>query len=455
MSTTSVAVYVRQSVEHAEGIQRQLARCRALVEARGWTVAEEFEDNATSATKARGPQSAWSRLLASPHAVVVAVDLDRLVRSQRDLLTLLEAGKRVVTVDGEIDLSTADGEFRATMIAALARFEVRRKGERSVRANADRVARRGLPVPGKRRFGFEPGNLRERPNEADMVRAACRDMLAGRSLRSIAIEWGRPPVRVREILTNPSYAGWVVRQGERFEAAPEVARIVDRDAWTAVQDLLADESRRVSPGPTRKHLLSGIARCECGASMRALSVYYKCSADSSHATIYRRDLEPHVKGYLALDLLEESGRPGEGELGPLAGRLRELEEERDRWTRAAGLPGASFPLIERELNQVVIQIQEVAAQLAETRVSSHVQRLLQHMADAAKDLVIEGNGFISMDFDAWLEYFDALDLDAQRALVDNRLIVTVAKGRGLERVKIESRSNPQQDPMGITVNVSG
>jgi len=45
-------VYVRQSVERAEGIQRQLARCRALVDGQGWTIAEEFEDNAVSATKA-------------------------------------------------------------------------------------------------------------------------------------------------------------------------------------------------------------------------------------------------------------------------------------------------------------------------------------------------------------------------------------------------------------------
>ncbi|WP_442922999.1 recombinase family protein [Microbacterium sp. 1.5R] len=276
-------------------------------------------------------------------------------------------------------------------------------------------------------------------------------MLTGRSLRSIAGEWGRPPVRVREILTNPSYAGWVVRGGERFEAAPEVARIVDRDTWHAVQDLLADEARRVSPGPQRKHLLSGIARCECGASMRALSIYYKCSADSSHATIYRRDLEPHVKGYLALDLFQEAGKPGEAALGPLAGKLRELEEERDRWTRAAGLPGASFPLIEKELNRVGLEIQAVAAQLAESRVSNHVQRLLRHMADATKDLVEEEDGSVTMDLGAWLEYFDALDLDAQRTLVDNRLTITVTKGRGLDRVRVESRTEAHPGLQGLRV----
>jgi len=89
----------------------------------------------------------------------------------------------VVTVDGEIDLSTADGEFRATVIAALARFEVRRKGEMSIRAPTDRVARRGLPVAGKRRYGFQPGNIVELPEEADRVRKAYRVANADRYQR--------------------------------------------------------------------------------------------------------------------------------------------------------------------------------------------------------------------------------------------------------------------------------
>lgn len=70
--------------------------------------------------------------------VIVAVDLDRLLRQTKDLVTLIEAGAKVVTLDGEIDLSTPDGELRATMLTAFARFEVRHKAERRRRANARR-----------------------------------------------------------------------------------------------------------------------------------------------------------------------------------------------------------------------------------------------------------------------------------------------------------------------------
>ena len=59
------ALYVRQSVENAEDVDRQLARTRALAKGRGWTVAEVFEDNGQSAFKNRGASTGWGRMLAA------------------------------------------------------------------------------------------------------------------------------------------------------------------------------------------------------------------------------------------------------------------------------------------------------------------------------------------------------------------------------------------------------
>jgi DNA invertase Pin-like site-specific DNA recombinase len=141
---TITSIYARHSIELQVGIDRQLIRSRALAAQRGWTIAGEYVDNDTSATKARGPNSAWAHMLSDASAGtfthVIAVDLDRLLRSQRDLLTVLDSGLKVVTVDGELDLSTADGEFRASIMASVARFEVRRKTERARRAGDHRAA---------------------------------------------------------------------------------------------------------------------------------------------------------------------------------------------------------------------------------------------------------------------------------------------------------------------------
>jgi len=247
---------------------------------------------------------------------------------------------------------------------------VSRKRERQLRSNESRVAG-AFPVHGKRRFGFEPGNVTERTAGADILRAAYRDLLSGRSVRSIATEWGRQPVRVRTILANPSYAGWVVRGGERFEAAPEVARIIDRETWQAAQDLLSDETRRVSMGPGRTHLLSGIARCECGAKMHSASRYYKCSTGEPHSTIQRETLDTFTKTRLAIALTEDAGTPAIGEVGPLAARLRELEDERARWTAVAALPGADMVQVGRELARIAGNAERAAQELGQARVADH------------------------------------------------------------------------------------
>ena len=208
---------MRQSLDRdnsQEGVGRQGPRCRALAELRGWDVVTEYVDNDVSASKPRGPGTAWHRLIGDAKAgnveVIIAVDQDRLLRSLGDLVTLIELGVKVVTVDGEIDLASADGEFRATMAAGLARFEVRRKSERQLRANQHRRENK-LPSGGRRAFGYtklaagaitatatrQGADGREWPAygheplepEATAVRRGYDMLLAGATLRSIARAW--------------------------------------------------------------------------------------------------------------------------------------------------------------------------------------------------------------------------------------------------------------------------
>lgn len=152
-----VALYARQSKADPDGIDRQLPRLRRLVADRGWAVVDEYVDDGMSASKSRGPSSDWARMLADAKAgkvdTVIAVDLDRLLRGLQDLLTLIEHDLMAVTVNGEIDLTTADGEFRATILAAVARLEVRRKAERQSRAQLQR-AQQGRAPKGVRPLGY-------------------------------------------------------------------------------------------------------------------------------------------------------------------------------------------------------------------------------------------------------------------------------------------------------------
>lgn len=259
------ALYLRQSKSDDEGIERQVERTTALATARGWRVVETFIDDDVTASKPRGPKTAWGRMLAASDSldVVIGVDLDRVVRSTRDLNTLIDHGLMLATVDGEIDLTTADGEFRASMLAAIARFEVRRKGERQTRANAQRAAKGGVPK-GTRLKGYTTdGEIV--PDEAKTVRELFDEFSAGTTLRTLSREHDLTPSTIRTILTNARYCGRRVYMGEVVgEGSWEP--IVAPDQFDAVNRILANPARKTNlTGSTaRKHLGTSLFRCgEC------------------------------------------------------------------------------------------------------------------------------------------------------------------------------------------------
>lgn len=259
------ALYLRQSKSDDEGIERQTERTTALATARGWTVAGTFIDDDVTASKPRGPHTAWGRMLAASDEldVVIGVDLDRVVRSTRDLNTLIDHGLSLVTLDGEIDLTTADGEFRASMLAAIARFEVRRKGERQTRANAQRAAKGGVPK-GVRLTGYTTDGQVVH-DEAAVVRALFDGFATGLTLRTLSREHGMTPSTIRTILTNPRYAGRRVYKGE-VVGAGTWEPIVSGELFDSVNRSLADPARKSNrTGSTaRKHLGTSLFRCgEC------------------------------------------------------------------------------------------------------------------------------------------------------------------------------------------------
>lgn len=432
--TTRAAIYVRQSVNHPEAITRSIQRCEALVKARGWTLAATYEDNAVSASKSRA-NSRWAELITDAKAgkfqVVVGVDMDRLVRSVQDLSALSETGARVLTVDGEIDLTTADGEFRATMLTSIARFEVRRKAERQKRSNADRVIRQGLPVPGKRRFGYESGNVTARPEEAEKVRWAYAQVLAGASIFGVAKALERPPVRVREILSNPSYAGYVVYAGERYEAAPQVARIVSREDFEAVQAILSMPERRTSPGNTIKYLASGIARCGvCGARMVKQSQNYLCKGTLSHPTITTRSLDD-VLCWAAFDYLQTvEASADSAALQEAVQALAEVQRKRVAVQGLFELEGADTASLTRRLAELGREADKLGLAVDELRVSTVAGDVVTRIREQLDSTLMDQEGAVW-----WEQTWKDLPLSDKREVLLN-LDIRVFPGRGPERVAI-------------------
>lgn len=319
-------IYLRQSLDVQEGIERQRKRCLALLEARGWELVAEYSDNDTSATKARGEQTGWGRMLQDARSgridVVVAVNLDRLLRTQTDLTALIETGAKVTTLEGEIDLTSASGEMQASVLTAMARFEVRRKSERQTRANEAR-AQQGKWVGGRRPFGFDADGVTLRENEADAIREGYRDVLTGLPLAAVARSWnaqgfvtgqtrqarsghaGAPsPWRadsVRAVLLNPRYMGRVRYKGELMAASAEWPAIVDEATFEAARAVLENPERR-HPGRTPTRLLTGLAVCgvcgskvHAGANSRPGVRSYRCAASMGHFSRMAQPVEDFVE----------------------------------------------------------------------------------------------------------------------------------------------------------------
>lgn len=288
MSAAAV-IYARQSLDRSgEGaaVDRQVADCRALAEKRGWTVVDVLIDNDVSASNGKA-RPGYARLLEMMRAGsvdnVVVWHVDRLTRRLIDLeevIGLCEATHvRLATVTGDLDLATDTGRMLARILASVARGEVERKGARQRRANQQR-AESGKGRWTRRPFGYDREGDRVFivETEAAALRAAARDVLAGRSLGSIAAEWNAAGIKtstgaqwvtspLRRALLNPRIAGRSMYNGTDLGAG-EWTPILDPELHHKVEERLLEPGRRTAFNTTAKHLLSGICECgTCGATM--------------------------------------------------------------------------------------------------------------------------------------------------------------------------------------------
>jgi DNA invertase Pin-like site-specific DNA recombinase len=296
---TEAAVYLRVSLDRAGdhlAVDRQREDCLKIIADRGWNTFREYVDNSVSASDKRKDRPAYNDMVADFDAgrfnALVCWDLDRLTRQPRQLEDWIDAaqdrGLKLVTANGEADLSTDGGRLFARIKASVARAEVERKGARQARAAQQRSSN-GRPPLGVRLTGYTPkGELVE--EEAAVVGAIFDRFTRGESIRGL-VRWldesgtptrnGTPwhPTTVYGILRNPRYAGLAVYRGELTGQRGNWPAIVSEDAWRAVQARLSDPRRTTNKqGTDRKYIGSGIYLCGlCGKPVNSWSAArYRC-----------------------------------------------------------------------------------------------------------------------------------------------------------------------------------
>lgn len=228
---------------------------------------------------------------------VIVYKLDRLSRSQKDTLYLIEDvfnphGVSFVSLNENMDTSTPIGRAMLGIMSAFAQLERETIRERTRMGMKERVKNGYWPGGGKVPFGYdydrEKGILV--PNaDAEKVRLMYELYLRGWSMMKIASEVGLRYDRLAEqIIRRKTNTGVICYKGAEYKGRHEA--IVSEETYNMAMEML---ERRSRGGLTSsKNLLSGLIYCGvCGAKMR----YQKWGKAGYKIYCYSQDKgKPHL-----------------------------------------------------------------------------------------------------------------------------------------------------------------
>ncbi len=303
--TCVLYVRISLSTEESVSIERQIEAGEAYAKARGWKVVGTFRDEGVSATHNKPEdRKGWGELVASrtSYDAVVIWKVDRLARRVIDFLNaneiVKERGAGIVAVEDPIDMTTAQGEAFAIMLAVFGQMEAATIRAR-VAAARDYLLRSGRYVGGSVLYGYRavanPKGagyvLAHDEEQIGYVREMVRRTVAGLSIYSTT-QWldevGAPTKTgaekwsyntVDHIVRHPLLAGMVphnpgqvskyrgeevVRDVDGLPIVDESLAIMPVPQWRAMQAKLAEPNARRTPrAMRRKHsgVLSGLLVC--------------------------------------------------------------------------------------------------------------------------------------------------------------------------------------------------
>jgi len=290
---SAAAIYARISSDPTGtrlGVDRQIADCEALAAQLEWPIAEVYEDNDLSAWSGRNRPEYRRMLEDLKHGTRDAVlvwQLDRLHRHPReleeffDLVAAAGIAENLATVTGEHDLSTSEGRLTARIVGAVDRKESDDKSLRLKRKHAELAAAGKVAGGGPRPFGYEADRITLNPTEAAIIGEIAKRILAGDSLRSVAVDLNSRGVRttqgnewtsggIKRVLMSARISGRRDHLGEFSDAQWE--GIITSEDSDRLRRLLGARTRSTRRTP-RTYLLTGgllcCGRCEAPMISRA------------------------------------------------------------------------------------------------------------------------------------------------------------------------------------------
>lgn len=283
-----VILYIRVSTagqaEKGYSIGEQKDRLLAYAKAKGWAVVDIIIDGGFSGSDLKRPGIQKIMEIAGEKGVdIVCVNkLDRLSRSQKDTLHLIEDiflpnGVDFVSVQESFDTSTPMGKFQLSILSAFAQLEREQIRDRTFGGRVER-SKTGLWHGG----GVDPigyryidGFLTIDKEESHQVRKVFELYAAGHNIKFISEQMAGYQTKhggwqhsgtISDVLDNPLYAGYVHFDGNLTPGVHDA--IISKDLYHVVKKIR--EKRKQASSTMNENnkysILSGLVYCKnCGA----------------------------------------------------------------------------------------------------------------------------------------------------------------------------------------------
>ena len=339
-----VALYVRVSttsqLEEGYSIEEQKAKLESYCDIKDWHVYKVYTDGGFSGSTTERPaleqliQDAQHKLFDT----VLVYKLDRLSRSQKDTLYLIEDiflknNIEFVSLLENFDTSTPFGRAVIGLLSVFAQLEREQIKERMQLGKLGRAKSGKSMMWAKTSYGYnynkDTGTMTVNEYEALVVKEIYTLYLAGMSITKlrdkINEEYPKQPAwsyrTIRGMLANPVYCGLNQYKGQTFQGTHKA--IISLDDFEQTQRELAIRQQTakdlLNPRPFQaKYMLSGLAKCgychaplkvilgqkrKDGSRFKRYECYQRHPRKTRGVTVYN-DNKKCESGYYDMELLE-------------------------------------------------------------------------------------------------------------------------------------------------------
>lgn len=324
-----VALYPRVSGHEQEdnySIPEQIKRMKAYCEARGWMVYKIYTDSGFTGSNLNRPglQQMIKDAESKKIDMVLVYKLDRLSRSQKDTLYLIEDvfDKHDVfftSITENFDTSTPTGKAFLGILAVFAQFEREQIRERTM-IGKDSRAKEGkwhgskwIPIG----YDYQDGMLVQNDYEVMQIKEIADLFLKRTPVRTIANimtdkghkhkygEWDAKTIR--RVLSNPINIGMLKHRDKYYPGSHKP--IIDQKLYDDIMVIMNERKEKFGTS-YRPHasLLGGILYCKhCGGKYARQTngkggLYYTCYSRSKSQKKMIKDPNCKNKNYKMLEL---------------------------------------------------------------------------------------------------------------------------------------------------------